>query len=47
MTDSFKSAIEVVRRDLDQSISIQQRARNFWAGVVCARHLATPDIVAR
>ena len=43
--DPLTQAIERVRRDLDRSIPIKQRAQYFWAGVVCSRHLATSDIV--
>lgn len=39
-------AVERVRRDLDRSISIKQRAQYFWAGIVCSRHLATSDVVS-
>jgi hypothetical protein len=43
--DLLSQAIERVRRDLDRSIPLHQRARNFWAGVLCARNLAAADVV--
>jgi len=46
MTD-IASAIARYRTDLDQSIPIKQRAKNFWAAVVCSRELASPDVITR
>jgi hypothetical protein len=44
--DPLTQAVERVRRDLDRSVLIKQRARKFWAGVVCSRHLAASDVVS-
>ena len=44
--DPLTQAVERVRRDLDRSIPIKQRARKFWAGVVCSRHLAASDVIS-
>ena len=43
--DLLTQAVEFVRADLDRSIPVQQRARIFWAGVCCARALASAEIV--
>jgi hypothetical protein len=39
------NVVPVVRGDLDRSIPLQQRARNFWAGVCCARNIGSVDVV--
>jgi hypothetical protein len=45
--DLLSQAIQRVRHDLDRSIPLCQRTRNFWAGVLCARNLAAADVVIR
>jgi hypothetical protein len=44
--DLLSQAIERIRPDLSRSIPVRQRARNFWAGVLCARDLGASDVVA-
>jgi hypothetical protein len=43
--DPLTQGVERVRRDLTRTIPIKQRARNFWAGVVASRNLASADVV--
>ena len=43
--DLLTSALDRARPHLDRSLPIGERALNFWAAAVAARHLGTADQV--
>jgi hypothetical protein len=43
--DLLAQAVERTRGDLDQSLPLKQRARNFWSAVKAARDLGAVDVV--
>jgi hypothetical protein len=43
--DLLAQAVERTRGDLDQSLPLKQRVRNFWSAVKAARDLGSSDVV--
>lgn len=45
--DLLTQAIDHMRRHLDRSLPVAERARNFWAIAVAVRDLGACDVVAQ
>jgi hypothetical protein len=46
VADFLSQAIEAVREQLERAQPNRERARIFWAAIVCSRDLGAADVVA-